>query len=140
MDKINSRIAQVYGYAVCFICVIVILVSAHSVMDAAFDYVNPEASGSVSSRMSAPTYETYRMQNRRARPGAPGPAASTDTTVSEQDLRKAFDAEKAESRSSAKFRALRSLVSNSVFLVLALTFFLLHWRWVRRTSQEPLTG
>jgi hypothetical protein len=140
VDKINSRIAQVYGYAVCLICVIVILVSAHSVIDAAFDYVNPEASGTVSSRMSAPTYETYRIQNRRGRANGPGQLAPTDTTVSEQDLRKAFDSEKAEAISSAKFRALRSLVSSSVFLVLALIFFLLHWRWVRRTNKEPLTG
>lgn len=137
MDGVNSRIAQAYGYAVCLICVIVILVSTHSVIDAAFDYSNPLGSTSVAGRPIASSYEVYRMQNRRVgRAAAPG--ASADTTLGEQDMRKAFEAEKNDAIISAKYRALRSLVSSAVFLVLASAFFLFHWRWIRRTSADPV--
>lgn len=140
MDKVNSRIAQAYGYAVCLICVIVILVSAHSVIDAAFDYANPLGSASIAGRNIASSYEVYRMQNRRVRPAGQAPDVATDTTLSETEMRKAFEAEKSDAISSAKFRALRSLVSSTVFLVLASAFFLFHWRWIRRTNPDPIGG
>jgi hypothetical protein len=140
MDKVNSRIAQAYGYTVCLICVIIILVSTHSVIDAAFDYANPRGSASVAGRDIASSYEVYRMQNRRVRPVGQAPDASSDTSLSETEMRKAFEAEKADAISSAKYRALRSLVSSIVFLVIASAFFLLHWRWIRRTRPDPLPG
>jgi hypothetical protein len=137
MDKVNGRIAQAYGYAVCLICVIVILVSAHSVIDAAFDYANPLGSAGIEGRTIASSYEVYRMQNRRVRHVGPAPDVATDT-LSEADMRKAFEAEKSDAISSAKYRALRSLVSSIVFLVLASVFFLFHWRWIRRANAEPI--
>ena len=41
MDRINSRISQVYGYAVCFITVVVMLIAIKQVVDAAFDLSDP---------------------------------------------------------------------------------------------------
>ena len=127
MDRINSRIAQVYGYAVCFICVIVILISANQVMNAAFDYSNPGRatvyygrSGTVS------TFATYRME---ARHGA-------DSALSDAELRRQYDAEHADQIDSTRYRALRTLVSGIVFLLLGTTMFLLHWRWIRRNNAE----
>jgi hypothetical protein len=35
MDRINSRISQVYGYAVCLITVVVMLIGIKQVVDAA---------------------------------------------------------------------------------------------------------
>jgi hypothetical protein len=34
MDRVNSRISQVYGYAVCFITVVVMLIAIKQVVDA----------------------------------------------------------------------------------------------------------
>ena len=41
MDRMNSRIGQVYGYAVCFITVIVMLIAIKQVVDAAIDLSDP---------------------------------------------------------------------------------------------------
>ena len=41
MDRINSRISQVYGYAVCLITVVVMLIAIKQVVDAAFDLSDP---------------------------------------------------------------------------------------------------
>lgn len=134
MDRINGRIAQVYGYAVCFICVIIILVSTHSVIDAAFDYSNPAGASEYGRAGSAASYEVWRSEfnARRATPAS----AARDTSMTEKDLRKLYDAERSEQLETARFHALRSLVSNIVFLILATAMFLLHWRWIRRANAE----
>ena len=134
MDKINSRIAQVYGYAVCFICVIIILVSTHSVIDAAFDYSNPAGATEYGRAGSTAAYEVWRAEfdSRRARPNS-----VRDSSMTEKDMRQLYESERSDQLNTAKFRALRSLVSSLVFLVLATAVFLLHWRWIRRSNREP---
>ncbi|MDQ6717067.1 MAG: hypothetical protein M3Z17_01835 [Gemmatimonadota bacterium] len=137
MDRINSRIATIYGYAVCLICVIVILVSTHSVIDAAFDYANPAGATSYGGAGALSSYEMWRVEfdaRRSARPNGP---AAPDTSLSEKELHQLYQSQRTEQLDSARFRALRSLISNLVFLALATTMFLLHWRWIRRTNNEP---
>lgn len=138
MDRINSRIAQVYGYAVCLICVVVILVSTRQVINSIFDYSNPIAAGGAYGRFGpVGSYEMYRMQARQTSVRTPdGRVMGSDTSVSDAELRKMFERERDEQIAAAKFRALKSLVSGIVFLVLATTMFLLHWRWIRRTNAE----
>lgn len=141
MDRINSRIAQVYGYAVCLICVIVILISTHGVIDATFDYANPIGAGAADGRFGPlSSFEAYRLQSRQTMVRAPGGRVSADSALSEADLRKLFETERDQQIGTARFRALRSLVSGIVFLILATTMFLLHWRWIRRTNTEPVVG
>lgn len=139
MDRLNGRIAQAYGYAVCLICVIVILISTHAVIDAAFDYANPASAVAVTGRMGpANSFEAYRMQSRMTVRTPDGRNVNgADSSVSDAQLRKLYDAELAQQMKAAKYRALRSLVSGILFLVLASVMFLLHWRWLRRTNAEP---
>jgi hypothetical protein len=136
MDRINGRIAQVYGYAVCFICVVIILVSTHSVIDAAFDYSNPAGATEYGGAGSTSSYEVWRAEF--AARHQPRPSAAPDTSMTEKDMRRLYEAERSERLNSARFRALRSLVSNIVFLALATAMFLLHWRWIRRANIEPV--
>ena len=65
MDRINSRISQVYGYAVCFITVVVMLIAIKQVVDAAFDLSDPiRADGGGYGRMGRPitNFELYKME------------------------------------------------------------------------------
>ena len=71
MDRINSRISQAYGYAVCFITVIVMLIAIKQVVDAAFDLSDPiRADGGGYGRMGRPitNFELYKMEARRQGP------------------------------------------------------------------------
>jgi hypothetical protein len=145
MDRINSRIAQVYGYAVCLICVLVILAATHAIIDSAFNYSNPIGSGGVYGRFGPLTsYETYRTGMRQQVMMMRGPdgraLSSPDSGLSDTELRKDFENEREQQISAVRFRALRSLASGIVFLVLASVMFLLHWRWIRRTNAEPVVG
>jgi hypothetical protein len=84
MDRVNSRIAQVYGYAVCFITVVVMLFSIKGVVDALIDLSDPiraEAGGF--GRMGHPltNFDVYKMAVRRACARGTGraPARSADS-------------------------------------------------------------
>jgi hypothetical protein len=150
MDRINSRIAQAYGYAVCFITVIVMLISIKGVVDALVDLSDPirsEAGGY--GRMGRPltNFEIYKMTARREpNPrGAPTPSTVSVTsrpaadTLSDAELRKMFDAERDDALASAKFRATRTLVGNLLLIILAGVLFIIHWRWLKQRDALPTT-
>ena len=147
MDGVNSRVPQAYGYAVCFITVIVMLFSIKGVVDAAFDLSDPlraEANG-----RPITNFELYKNANRPATPvrdqNGPTPALSAPVkartdTVSDADLRKLYDAEREAAIGTARFRAIRSLVGNLLLITLAAVLFTIHWRWLRRRDALPTTA
>ena len=147
MDVIHSRIAQVYGYAVCFITVIVMLIAIKQVVDAAFDLSDPiRAEGGGYGRMGRPltNFEVYRMEARRqpemrGGPTPVGTARAPGDTLTDAQLRQMFDAEREQAIGNAKFRATRSLVGNLLLIILASVLFGIHWRWLKRRDALPAT-
>lgn len=148
MDRVNSRIAQAYGYAVCFITVIVMLVAIKQVVDAAFDLSDPiRAEGGGYGRMGRPitNFELYKAEARRQTGGrdqngstAVAPTkGSVDPTLSDAELRKLYDAERETVIGNARFRAIRSLVGNVLLIVLAGVLFVIHWRWLKQRDALP---
>ena len=148
MDRVNSRISQAYGYAVCLITVIVMLIGIKQVVDAAFDLSDPiRADGGGYGRMGRPitSFELYKMEARRQvttrnDPTAPGPKAAPDSTAYDADLRRMYDAEREAAIGNARFRAIRSLVGNLLLIVVAAVLFTIHWRWLRARDSVPVTG
>jgi len=145
MDRINSRIAQVYGYAVCFIAVIAMLFSIKQVFDAAIDLSDPVRAGGGFGRMGRPmtNFEVYKMAVRREQrfapmQGSPVPARANSDTLSDVDLRKMYDAEREDAIGNAKFRASRSLVGNLLLIILAGVLFGIHWRWLKQRDAAPV--
>jgi hypothetical protein len=146
MDGVNTRVSQAYGYAVCFITVVVMLIGIKQVVDSAFDLANPLRADGGYGRSGRPltNFELYRMEARRQAPPAPdrNPNAilvvprpvegAVDASTSDADLRKLYDAEREEAIGSATFRATRSLVGNLLMLVVAGVLFWIHWRWLKR--------
>ena len=150
MERVNSRISQAYGYAVCFITVVVMLIAVKSVVDAAFDLSDPlSAEGGGYGRLGRPltNFDLYKVEARRQtggryqsgsiamiQPGEPNTPRNvlTDTTSSDADLRKLYDAERKAAIGNARFHAIRSLVGNLLLIVMAGALFAIHWRWLKR--------
>ncbi len=138
MDRMNSRIAQVYGYAVCFITVIVMLISIKSLVDAVIDLSDPiraDAGGYGRSGRSLNNFELYKLDARReprypTPVGAAPPKAQTDS-LSDTDLRRLYEAEREQAIGNVKFRAMRTLIGNGLLIIVAVILFLVHWRWLR---------
>ena len=146
MDRVNSRIAQAYGYAVCFITVITMLIGIKQVVDAAFDLSDPiRAEGGGYGTMGRPltNFELYKIQARRQPEMRPAPAGVTRVagdSLSDADLRRLYDAERDQAIGNARFRAIRSLVGNLLMIVVAAVLFAIHWRWLRERDSAPATA
>jgi hypothetical protein len=132
----SNKIAQAYGYAVCFIAIVTILFSSKSIIDATFDLSAPLRADRYFSGMNLTSFEAYKRDriNRPDRPTAVG-AAQPPVELSDEELRKLFEAERADHTESVKFRAMRNLVSSLILVVIAVALFVTHWRWLRRGTE-----
>lgn len=152
----NNRVAQMYGYAVCFITVIVMLISIKAVVDAAFDLSDPIRSEGTRFGGTTPaltSFELYKIQSKRspilsspdgsvmiARGSAPVPATTTTAgkaaadTLSDAELRRRYDAEREGVIGNVRFSATRSLVGNLLLIILAAVLFVIHWRWLKKRN------
>jgi hypothetical protein len=146
MDRINSRTAQVYGYAVCFITVVVMLIAVKQVVDAGFDLSDPiRAESGGYGRMGGPltNFELYKLELRR-QPGLRAGPTLTDgrptDSLSDGELRRLFDAERELAIGNARFRAIRSLIGNLLLIALAAVLFGIHWRWLKQRDALPTTA
>ena len=137
----TSRIAQIYGYAVCLIAIVTLLIVGSSFVDAAFDRANPLRSqnfrygayeGSLTSfEAYRATYSGDRMAMRVAPgPDGPVPVQPSDTLTTEQ-LRARYDLLRAEREASVRYGATQQLVKNGLLILLAIALFVTHWHWVR---------
>ncbi len=147
MNGVNSRVPQAYGYAVCFITVIMMLVSIKSVVDAAFDLSDPLRAESGGRPIT--NFELYKAADRSRfvakdqngpMPAVAVPVRSKADTLSDVELRKLYDAEREAAIGNAKFHAIRSLVGNLLLITLAAVLFTIHWRWLRRRDALPATA
>ncbi len=161
MDRMNSRIAQAYGYAVCFITVIVMLIALKQVVDAAFDLSDPiraDGGGYGRSGRTITNFELYKAEAKRqsavrtemigqggvaVRPDQPASAAGSKVaadTLSDAEMRRLYDAERETAIGNARFRATRSLVGNLLLILLAAVLFGIHWRWLRQRDSLPASA
>jgi hypothetical protein len=149
MDRMNNRISQTYGYAVCLITVIVMLIGIKQLIDAAFDLSDPiRAEGGGYGRMGGPltSFEVYKVSVRRQMimrqysgpmPAGAGPSQAPADTLSDAEMRRLYDAEREAAIGNVHFRASRSLVGNLLLIVLAAVLFGIHWRWLKRRDAMP---
>ena len=149
MDRTNSRIAQVYGYSVCFITVIMILISIKSVVDATIDLSDPiraDAGGYGRTGRSLSNFELYKLDSRREpRPPVPVPVGAAPAkvapadTLSDAELRRLYDAEREQAIGNVRFRAMRSLIGSGLLILVSVILFVVHWRWLRERDTLPAT-
>ena len=131
-----SRVQQLYGYAVCLIAIVTLLVSINGLVNAAFERADPLRAGNrYGVEGSLTSFEAFRATQRpEAGPGAPQaqPAAAAPDAPSEAELRARYEALRADQIAQVRFQATRSIVSSLLLIVLALGLFVWHWRWLRR--------
>jgi hypothetical protein len=136
MERPN-RVAQLYGYAVCLIAVVVFLASANSFVENLFTAANPLRGGAdrFGIQPSVTSFEAYRATVSRD-PRMNGPAASGAQIGSLPDstLRARYEVLRADRVDQARFDAERSLATSGLLLVLSLALFAVHWRWLRAVT------
>lgn len=131
----SNRIAQAYGYAVCFIAIVTLLFCSKGIIDASFDLSAPLRADRYMSGMNLTSFEAYKRDRieRRDRPMTVEGAAA-QPPLTDEELRRMYDEQRADHTEYVKFRAMRSLVSNVILVVIAFILFITHWRWLRRET------
>ena len=142
---VSSRIAQIYGYAICLIAVVTLLIAGSRFVDATFDRARPLQSTDY--RYGGPydasltSFESFRATYPRGtevpmRPmpiGAAGEQPQPDT-LSTAELRERYEALRTERIERVKYGAMRTLVKNGFLVLLAAGLFVTHWLWVRERT------
>ena len=137
-----DRVPQLYGYTVCLIALIWGLVSGISLVGNLLTLSAPELRGSSEFNWGEPSvtsFEAFRATYDRARRIAmPTPDARLDS-VPEPELRRRYEALRADRIRRASFEARREIITDSLSLVIAVALFAFHWRWLRRRASSVPT-
>jgi uncharacterized membrane protein YidH (DUF202 family) len=132
-----SRVAQLYGYTVCLIAVVVFLISTNSLVENAFTLANPVLAreSEYGIEPSVSSFESYRSTYDRDRQfrASPGAMVTTDS-VPETVLRARYEVLRADRIQRVRFHAQRALAGSFLSLILAIALFVIHWRWLRAPS------
>ena len=140
-----ERVPQLYGYSVCLIAIVVILVSVSSIVNRLFVLSDPLASGGAYGWGGGPvltSFESYRATMDRAAAPLP-PGATAPPAPTEAELRARYEALRADQLVRVRLDARRDLTGSTLLLLIALVLFWWHWGWVRRlqaSAHGPSTG
>jgi hypothetical protein len=134
-----NRVAQMYGYTVCLIAVIIGITAASSILDAAFDRAHPLQSD-YPIGASLTSFEAYKATLQRERMMMGPQAPAIPDTASDPTLRARFDALVSDRTAATVYRTTKTFVTSGTMLLLAVIMFLVHWRWLRRFSNAPRAG
>ena len=131
-----SRVAQLYGYAVCLIAVVVFLISANSFIENVFALSNPLRGKNQFAEPSVTSFEAYRSTANRFTP--PTKEGGQPEVTSDSVLRSRYEALRADRIEQARFEAERGLTTSGLLILVSLVLFGVHWRWLR--GRESVTG
>jgi hypothetical protein len=135
-----ERVPQLYGYTVCLIALIWGLVSAISIVGNALSLSAPELRGSSEYNWGEPavtSFEAFRATYDRVRRMGADPRDTRLDSVPEPELRRRYEALRADRIRRARFEARRELITDTLSLAIAVALFAFHWRWLRRRVGAP---
>lgn len=129
MEK-QSKIPMIYGYAVCLVAVITLLISVTSLVNAIIDLGDPMHAQWVDPKApSLASFENYKMDILKS--GEKEQAYIPD----EVTLLAMYNAAKDDRIQSAKHKTNQTIIVNSLLLIICIVLFFTHWRWMRRLSK-----
>jgi hypothetical protein len=132
----SDRVPQLYGYSVCLIAIVVMLMNVSSIVNQSFALSNPLASNNMYGWGGAvlTSFEAYKATVDRTEGPMPpaGAAAASAPKPTDAELRAQFEALRADRVTRARLDARRELTESILLLVIAAALFVWHWRWVRR--------
>ncbi len=134
VDKPN-RMAQLYGYTVCLIALVVSLISVSSILDAVFERANPLQS-EMGFGAALTSFEAYKATHRREQTMLERGAPARPDTASDATLRQQYEALVKDRIATVHYRTTKSLTTSTIFFLIALGLFVFHWRWVRRLNGD----
>ncbi len=145
MEKPQRTVALIYGYAVCLVAIITLLISVPNVVNSLMDLSDPIHAGNYYSpgkQASLASYEIYKM-DILSQPQEGGAAGQTTYVPDEATLKAMYEAARVDKIASAVHIARRSIIVFGLLTLISILIFWFHFRWVRAVSRnvpEPSPG
>jgi hypothetical protein len=135
MEK-NNRIAQAYGYLVCLVTVITLLISISNLFNALINLQDPlHAETLQTGSGNLASYEEYRFEKIRNYQQS-GDSLTKASVPDAKELRQMYDDQRNNHLQSVKLKNVRSLVAYGMLLLASVILFIVHWRWLRRMARS----
>ncbi|MFL5617984.1 MAG: hypothetical protein ACJ79A_06250 [Gemmatimonadaceae bacterium] len=132
----SDRVPQLYGYSVCLIAIVVMLVNVASLVNTAFTLSDPLASNRFGWGGAVLTsFEAYKATMDQGRPTmASAPGTSPPPPPTDAELRARYEALRTDQIARSKLEARREMTNSVILLIISAALFAWHWRWVRRAE------
>jgi hypothetical protein len=134
-----ERVPQLYGYTMCLVGLLWGLSSAVGLVGSVQDLSTPlyRNQNEFGIEPSITSFESFRLTYDRARRfSSADPGESKLDTVPEPELRRRYEAYRADRIAANEVEARQALVTKGISLLLAAALFAFHWRWLRRRAPE----
>jgi hypothetical protein len=131
MERTKS-IGQIYAYVVCLASVITFIVTLSVIINSIFDYARPANSNNfryASSGRDVTSFETYKASG-----SALTKDDSTTPTISDAELKIAYQDARQSQIDTVKFGAVKGMVTSGLLLLFAIGLFWSHWRLAKSYS------
>ena len=133
MEKEKSqKIQMVYGYAVCLVAVITLLISVTSMVYALIDLTDPMSAYRTYGKdaPSLASFENYKVDIIKAT------NPEHELTLDDPTLKVMYEAAKNDAIAKVKHSSMRSVIVNSLVLLICIILFTTHWMWMQRLSKK----
>jgi hypothetical protein len=136
MEK-PHRMAQIYGYTVCLVAVITFIICISLIIPSIMDLSDPLHSGGPFEFVNTPSlasYENYKMDILKSSKPE-DQKTGINYIPDDKTVRSMYEAAKADRISQANHSSIRSIVVNSLIILITIVLFITHWLWMRRLSK-----
>ncbi len=127
MEK-KSKIPQVYGYAVCIVAIITILISVTVLINSVIDASDPLYAWGDDQRLSS--FENFKVDALQSGKNEASYIPNDDT------LKVMFEDAKNYKIRRVKHQTTKSIIVSSILIVISVTLFITHWSWMRKIDKQ----
>ena len=131
MEKEKSqKIQMIYGYSVCLVVVITLLISVTSVVYALMDLTDPINAHRTYGKdaPSLASFDNYKIDIIKTLDPA------HEISLDDATLKSMYDAAKDDAIAKVKHNSFRTIIVNGLVLFICIILFITHWMWMKKLS------
>lgn len=130
----RTKMPHIYGYLVCLVAVITVLICASTLVYAILDLGDPIHAGyTAPGTPSLASFDNYKMDILKSTPKE-GESSKAVYVPDDQTLRAMFEAAKDDKIQRIRHEANRTIVIDCILIAICVVLFVTHWRWMRKLS------
>ena len=127
MEK-KTKIPQIYGYAVCIVAIITILISLADLITSVIDASDPLYSWGGDQNLSS--FENFKVDALKS--GQNEAAYIPDDAT----LKTMYEDAKNHKIRRVKHQTTKSIIVDSILIIVCTILFIIHWSWMRKVNKQ----